>query len=107
MAMFNIGDQFNELVKVTLTEKQVLREQTDHNIEVMDQSAKSQNFFRNNKPSERKYTTTGIKSRKFLSNFAMSVLVKRIFTMKILFLTFIYFRNVNRYQQLCAKTLLY
>ena len=34
------------------------------------QSAKSQDFFQNNKPSERKYTTTRIKSRNFLSNIA-------------------------------------
>ena len=35
-----------------------------------DESAKSQDFFQNSKPSEKKYTTTRIKSRNFLSNIA-------------------------------------
>ena len=35
-----------------------------------DESAKSQDFFQNNKPSEIKYTNTRIKSRNFLSNIA-------------------------------------
>ena len=34
----------------------------------MDESGKSQDFFLNNRPSERKYTTTRINSRNFLSN---------------------------------------
>ena len=44
-------------------------EQTD-NVEMIDESAKSQDFFQDNKLSERKYTTTRIKSRNFLSNIA-------------------------------------
>ena len=36
--------------------------------EVMDESAKSTDFFQNNKPSERRYTTTRMKSKNFLSN---------------------------------------
>ena len=35
---------------------------------MIDGSAKSLDLFQNNKPSERKYTTTRIKSRSFLSN---------------------------------------
>ena len=35
-----------------------------------DESAKSQDFYQNNKLSQRKYTTTKIKSRNFLSNIA-------------------------------------
>ena len=66
---FSITDQFNELVKVTLSEKQALTEQTD-NVEMINKSAKSQDFFQNNKPSERKYTTARIQSRNFLSNIA-------------------------------------
>ena len=69
MTTFSIGDRFNELVKDTLSEKQTLTEQTD-NVEMIDKSAKSQDFFQYNKPSERKYTTTRIKSRNFLSNIA-------------------------------------
>ena len=70
MTTFSTGDKFNELVKVTLSEKQALMEQTDNNVEMIDESAKSQDFFQDNKPSERKYTTTRIKSRNFLSNIA-------------------------------------
>ena len=70
IAKFSIGDKFYELVKVTLSEKQALTEQTDSNVEMIDESAKSQDSFQDNKPSERKYTTTRIKSRNFLSNFA-------------------------------------
>ena len=70
IAKFSIGDKFYELVKVTLSEKQALTEQTDSNVEMIDESAKSQDSFQDNKPSERKYTTTRIKSRNFLSNIA-------------------------------------
>ena len=70
MTTFSVGDKFNELVKVTLSEKQALAEQTDNNVEMIDESAKSQDFFQDNKLSERKYTTTRIKSRNFLSNIA-------------------------------------
>ena len=37
---------------------------------MIDESAKSEDFFQDNKPFERKYTTTRIKSRNFLSNIA-------------------------------------
>ena len=70
MTAFSITDQFNELVQVTLSEKQALTEQTDNNVDMINKSAKSQDFFQNNKPSERKYTTARIQSRNFLSNIA-------------------------------------
>ena len=70
MTTFSIGDKFSELVKVTLSEKQALLEKTDNNIEMIDESAKSQDSFQDNKPSERKYTTTRKKSGNFLSNIA-------------------------------------
>ena len=64
--MTNLNDQFNELVKVTLQEKQALTENSnnknDIQLEVMDESAKSPNFFCDNQSSsnkpEQKYTTT-------------------------------------------------
>ena len=73
MTAFN--QNFNNLAKVTLlTEEQ---EQTktgnktnDENIQDMDESAKSQDFFQNNNAIGKKYTTTRIKSRNFLSNIA-------------------------------------
>ena len=90
MTPFSINYQFNKLVKVTLSEKQALTEQqvTDNNIQMVDKSAKSPNFFQNNKPWERKYTTTTIKSRTFFCRILfMLVSVKRIFKMKVLLST--------------------
>ena len=69
-----LNDQFNELVKVTIEEIHVLTENSkdknDIHLEVMDESAKSPEFFHDSKPNkaERKYTTTRIKSRNFLSS---------------------------------------
>ena len=70
MITFSINDQFNELVKVALSERQALTEIAHDNIqqEMTDGSAKSLDFFQDIKPSERKYTTTRIKSRNFLLN---------------------------------------
>ena len=76
MTTFNIGKQFNESVKVTLSEKQPLTEQTDSNIEMIDKSAKRRDFFQNNKPSERKYTKTRIELRNFLWNIAYVGIIK-------------------------------
>ena len=59
--MCSLNDQFDDLVKVTLAEQQVLTETDNIQQEVRDESAKSQDFFQNNKPSGRKYTNTKIK----------------------------------------------
>ena len=67
MVLFN--EQFNELVKVTLSERQYIKnDQTDGKIQDVNKSAKSQDFFQDNNPLGKKYTTTQIKSRNFLSN---------------------------------------
>ena len=59
-------------MEVTLSEKQALTENNNSmQQEMVDESAKSPDFFQVNKPSEKaatKYTTTRIKSRDFLSN---------------------------------------
>ena len=69
MTTFSINDQFDGLVKLTLSEQQTLTGNSDSiQQEMTDGSAKSQDFFQNNKSSERKYTTTRIKSKKILSN---------------------------------------
>ena len=69
--MTSFNEQFNKLVKVTLSERQQIEnDQTDGNIQDMDESAKSQDFFQDNIPLGKKYTTTRIKSRNFLSNIA-------------------------------------
>ena len=72
--MTSFNEQFNELVKVALSGKQQLNDKTydNENIQVMDESAKSQDFFRDhnnvNNTIEKRHTTTCIKYRKFLSN---------------------------------------
>lgn len=74
LTMISVNDQLNELVKVALAERQVLTTENDNNIqdEIMDESAKSPNFFQDHKSSveinERKYTAARIKSLNFLSN---------------------------------------
>ena len=67
--MTTFNQQFNELVKATLSENN----QTDNsnqNIQDIDESAKRQDFFRDNNTVAigKRYTTTRIKSRKFVSN---------------------------------------
>ena len=76
----HINDQFNELVKVALSEQQALTENSDSiQQEMIDESAKSPDFFQNNKPSEGKYTTTRIKSINFLSNISYDGINKEDF----------------------------
>ena len=72
--MTTFNNQFNELVKVTLSEtQQVDDDQTDGNLQVMDESAKRQDFFQDNNTSAtigKRCTTTRIKFRNFLSSLA-------------------------------------
>ena len=79
-----IGDELNDFNNDNVQFEQSVRgisendtgrkektEQNDDTVTMIDQSAKSQDFFQNNKwKKERKYTTTRIKSRNFLSNIA-------------------------------------
>ena len=44
----SVGEQFNELVKVDLSQKQMMTDQTDSNFKLADESAKSQDFFQDN-----------------------------------------------------------
>ena len=46
MTTFSINDQFDDLVKAALSEKQKLTEQTDNNIEMTDESAKAEISFK-------------------------------------------------------------
>ena len=71
--MRKFKEQFNKLVKVTLSERQKVNDQTDEkkNTQVMDESTKSKDFLQdNNTTLEKRYTTTRIKSRNFLFNIA-------------------------------------
>ena len=73
--MTTFNQKLNDLVKVTLSEKQHLqtdrnqhKQQHDENILDMDGSAKSQDFFQDNNAIVKKYSTMRIKSRNFLLN---------------------------------------
>ena len=79
MTSFSLSQEFEKLVKATLTEKQLISNNNNNNNnnnkskykDMTDGSAKSPDFFQDNKSikkPERKYTTTRIKSINFLSN---------------------------------------
>ena len=70
--MTSFNEQFSELAKATLLEKQQLNNTTydDENMQVMDESAKSQDFIQGNNTLGKRHTTMRIKSRNFLSNIA-------------------------------------
>ena len=62
-------------MRTTLPEEKIFkiemeRKTSDDNIQDMDESAKSQDFFQDNNAIRKKYTTTRIKSRNLLSNIA-------------------------------------
>ena len=68
MTLHSLSSQFEELVKTALDKKQQM-EQSDDTPKMIDESAKSQDFFQSNKEKvERKYATTRVKLRNFLSN---------------------------------------
>ena len=69
MTTYNLNNYFEELVKETLEEKKQM-EQNDDTVTMIDESAKTQDFFQNNrcKKEKEKCTSTRIKSRNFLSN---------------------------------------
>ena len=88
MTSFSLNQEFDKLVKVTLTEKQQILDNNNNNEnenkpDMTDGSAKSPNFFQDNKASNKrsvkKYTTTRIKSRNFLSNISYVGLNKEDF----------------------------
>ena len=97
MTLFNVGEQFNELVKVTHSEKQMMTDPTDNTVQLIDESAKSQDFFQDNNPAGKKYTTTRIKSRKFLLNIAYVGKIKEDFYNKnvILDVYLLATKNIN------------
>ena len=74
--MTTFNQNFNNLVKATLLEEQqpikidTENQTNDEKIKDMGESAKSQDFFQDNNAIGKKYTTTRIKSRNFLSNIA-------------------------------------
>ena len=68
--MTTFTQQFDKLVKVTLSEQTLDKTDGNENIQMEGESAKSQDFFQDNKAIGQKCTTTHIKSRNFLSNIA-------------------------------------
>ena len=82
---YSLKEQFDELVKVALAEKQLLEESNKEKIspDVMNGSAKSPNFFLNNKPlkrSERNPQQQEVKQEIFFETFHTWELIKKIFT---------------------------
>ena len=56
MTTFSLNNQFDKLVKVTLAEQQTLTKTDNMQQKVVDESAKSQDFSLNNKPSQKENT---------------------------------------------------
>ena len=71
--MTTFSQNFNNLVEATLQDPRMKKEQEiemmEDKVQSIDESAKSQDFFQDNKAIKTKYTTT-IKSRNFLTNIA-------------------------------------
>ena len=67
--MTTLGEQFNKLVEAAMSVEQTQPDPTK-DMQIVDESAKSQDFFQDNKAIRKKYTTTHIKSRNILSNIA-------------------------------------
>ena len=95
MTEFSLNTEFENLIKATLIADDMNQQQQQQNMmpnKEHDESAKSRDFFQNNnaiKKRSKACTKTRIKSTNFLSN--MSVSIRKIFTMKILYLTFIHY----------------
>ena len=73
--MTTFNEQFDELVRNSVretTDKQPAKQQQEH-------TGCGRDFFQDNNPLGKKYTTTGIKSRKFLSNIAYVGINKKDF----------------------------
>ena len=70
--MTTFNQKFSELVKVAQSEQQQLQDETDINEYILEieESVKSQDLFQDNNAIAKKYLTTRIKSRNFLSNIA-------------------------------------
>ena len=56
MTTFSLNNQFDKLVKVTLAEQQTLTKTDNMQQKVVGESAKSQDFSLNNKPSQKENT---------------------------------------------------
>ena len=96
MTSIGIGNQFNELVKVTLSEKQAMTDQTDNNVQMIDESAKSQDFFQdNNPPGKKKTIQRELNQGIFFLILHMLELIRKISTTIILFLM-----SICSYQEL-------
>ena len=95
MTSIGIGNQFNELVKVTLSEKQAMTDQTDNNVQMIDESAKSQDFFQDNNPPGKKTIQRELNQGIFFLILHILELIRKISTTIILFLM-----SICSYQEL-------
>ena len=64
--MTTFNEQFNELVRVTLSEKQQRDQTDDENLQIKGESAKSQDSFQDYDAPGKRYTTIRLKSRNVL-----------------------------------------
>lgn len=76
--MTTFNERFNKLVKATLSENDQTNN-SNENKQVMNESAKSQDFFQDNNTSTigKRYTATTIKSINLLSNIAYARINKK------------------------------
>ena len=96
MTEFSPNTEFENLIKATLIDQeqqQQTEEMTTVPEKTQNESAKSPDFFQNNNATKKKffsklYTTTRIKSRKFISNISHVGINKEDFYNKTLYLTF-------------------
>ena len=85
ITIFSINNQFNELVKAALLEKEELTEQTDFNLEMTDESAKSQDFFQIIRRLKENTSLIEQSQGSFYQKLDMFALIKKISTMKIFY----------------------
>ena len=78
MTTFSLNNQFDKLVKVT-AEQQTLTKTDNMQQKVMDESAKSQDFSLNNKPSQKENTQQQEYNQEiFYQIFCMLELIRKI-----------------------------
>ena len=89
MTSLSVGEQFNELVKVDLSQKQMMTDQTDSNVKLTDESAKSQDFFQDNNLLGKNTQQRKLNLETFFRILRTSVQIRKISTTRIIFPMFI------------------
>ena len=95
MTEFSLNTEFENLIKATLIADDMNHQQQQQNMmpnKEHDESAKSPDFFQNNnaiKKDQRLIQQLELNQEFFCQILCMAVSIRKIFTMKILYLTFI------------------